>query len=293
MVPSNFKVRTTKSLTVERAIEAAQVDVGGDLVVRGGILGHGQKGRIQAAGSITVRFCQEAQVKAGGDVKVCKEIIHSHVYSEGRLLVEAGPIIGGDVYAREGIEVQTLGSEAGVATCVAVGMHRNVLAQALRLQQRLKEHAKLAERTRAQVDPLLANLKRLTAQQREQAAELLNKVKELMLSLDDMRREREDLLERARSQGHPAVVISKQVVSGVRVGIGGRETVLTKPLAGPVRIEERKVKDVTEFVAVNPLTGSVTALGSTRVDLAVILQQWEQAEQEDGTDKSDADNAAA
>ena len=293
MVPSNFKVRTTKSLTVERAIEAAQVDVGGDLVVRGGILGHERKGRIQAAGSITVRFCQEAQVKAGGDVKVCREIIHSHVHSKGRLLVEAGPIIGGDVYAREGMEVQTLGSEAGVVTCVAVGMHRNVLAQALRLEQRLKERAKLAEQTRAQVEPLLANLKRLTAQQHEQAAELLNKVNELKLSLDDMRREREELLERARSQRHPAVVISKQVFSGVRVGIGGRETVLTKPLAGPVRIEERRVKDATEFVAVNPLTGSVTVLRSTQVDLAAILRQWEQAEQEDGTDKSDAASAAA
>ena len=143
------------------------------------------------------------------------------------------------------------------------------------------------------MEPLLANLKRLTAQQREQATELLNKVKELMLSLDDMRREREELLERARSQGHPAVVISKQVFGKVRVGIGGRETVLTKPLAGPVQIEERKVKNVTEFVAVNPLTGSVTVLGSTQVDLAAILQQWEQAEQEDGTDKSDAANGAA
>jgi len=90
-----------------------------------------------------------------------------------------------------------------------------------------------------------------------------------------------------------AVVISKQVVSGVRVGIGGRETVLTKPLAGPVRIEERKVKNVTEFVAVNPLTGSVTVLRSTQVDLAAILKQWEQAEQEVGTDKSDAASAAA
>ena len=134
MVPSNFKVRTTKSLTVEQAIEAAQVDVGGDLVVRGGILGHRRKGRIQAGGSITVRFCEEAQVKAAGDMKVCKEIIHSHVHSEGRLLVEAGAIIGGDTYAREGIEVQTLGSGVGVATCVAVGIHRNVLAQALRLE---------------------------------------------------------------------------------------------------------------------------------------------------------------
>jgi uncharacterized protein (DUF342 family) len=292
-VPSNFIVRTTKSLTVDRAIEAAQIDVGGDLVVGGGILGHGRKGKVRAGGSITARFCQEADANAGGDVKVCREIIHSHVHSEGRVLIEAGPIISGSVYAREGIEAQTLGSEAGVPTHVAVGAHRNVLAQALRLEQELNERVKLSERARTQAEPLLVNLKRLTAQQREQVAELLKKVKELTHGLDDLRRERDELLKRARSQGHPAVVISKQAFSGVCVGIGSREAVLTKPLAGPVRIEERKVKDAMEFVAINPLTNSVTVLPSTPIDLAAIIQQWEQAEQEGETDNMDADDAVA
>ncbi len=38
-------------------------------------------------------------------------------------------------------------------------------------------------------------------------------------------------------------------------------------MKGPLLIEQRQIKDVTEFVAVNTLTGSITALDSSECDL--------------------------
>jgi len=48
--------------------------------------------------------------------------------------------------------------------------------------------------------------------------------------------------------------------------MGHRQAVLHADLKGPVRIEQRKVENVTEFVAVNQLTGSVTVLPSIALE---------------------------
>ena len=55
--------------------------------------------------------------------------------------------------------------------------------------------------------------------------------------------------------------------AGVRVALGMRETRFTKPVHGPVKIEEQKIEGATELVCVNQRTGSVTVLPSVDVDL--------------------------
>jgi len=266
-IRANFRVHTTKSLTVKRAIEAADVTAGGDITVLGGIFGQEGAGTVRAGGSVSALLLNEVDLRASGDVRFQKEALNSRLHAGGRLLGQTGTLIGGQAYAREGIEVRVLGSEAGVATSVATGVDVNILRRTHPMEVEIKELRKSAEQIRQAVQPLMANLKRLLPAQRERATELLCKADDLDARVYDLRKEAERLVQQGTPQGTPHVVVADALHPGVTVGIGTRETRIQRFVPGPVKIEMRKIADVTEMVAVNQRTASVTVLPSTEVDL--------------------------
>jgi uncharacterized protein (DUF342 family) len=266
-VRANFHVHTTRSLTVDRLIEAADVRVGGNVAVRGGIFGRDGAGRVEAGGSVAAAFINEMRVEAGGDVLFRKEVLNSVVRTQGRLVGERGAIIGGDVYAREGVQVKRLGSDAGVTTVVAVGTALSVLRRAKQMECEVQELRKAAGRVRETIAPLMANLKRLTPAQREQVTELLSKADEMDLRVEEMLDARRRMLEEAAPKGTPRIIVSDEIHPGVRLMIGARLVNVNRLIRGPVKIEVSKVDQVTEIVAINQLTGSITVLPSVEVDL--------------------------
>lgn len=266
-VKSRFRVRTTKSLSVKRTVEAATVEVGGDVLVAGGVFGRECQGSIRAGGTVGVRFCDEAVVVAGGDFQFANETLNSHVETTGRIVSERGTLIGGRAWAREGIEVGTLGSVAGVATRVAVGMRLEALRQLRALDEEAAAYRKAAEAVEEKLQPYVANAARLSPRQREIVAEWTRKAATLRAQAEEVEQRKAGLLEAERPRGKPYVLAHAVIHPGVRLAIGPRMTRITTTIEGPVKIEERKVRDVTEMVAVHESTGTVTILRSLMLPL--------------------------
>lgn len=266
-VRANFYVHTTKSLTVDRVIEAAELDVGGELTVHGGIFRREGMSRMRVGGNVSAQFLNELGLDAGGDVHFIKEILNSQVSAQGHLVGERGTIIGGEIYAREGIDVRVIGSEASVTTVVAVGTALDVLRRVRRMEREVLDLQKSVEKVRSAVQPLLADLKRLLPEQRQRAAELLCKANELESQVDDTQQEAQRILREGAPRGHPFVRAQDALYPGVRIRIGAREVYLRKLMHGPVKVELRKVKQATEVVAVNQRTGSLTVLPSSEANL--------------------------
>lgn len=266
MVKPNFSVRTTKSLTIEKGAESAELIVGKDLVVRRGVFGQESNRLIKVGGNISAAICDAARIEAGGDVKIAKEIINSSVRVNGRLEIERGAIIGGEIHARNGVKAKNIGSNAGVPTRVAVGIDAAVLFRARKMEKDVAKLTQQSEQIRTQVQPLLANIKRLTSTQREQATELMCKADEIGGAADEMADERKTMIQNGRSDESPGVDVTGALHVGVVLAFGLRETTVKTALTGPLRVEERQVKGVTEIVLVNPNTGSVTVLPSMEVD---------------------------
>ncbi len=260
----NFQVKSKKSITVGNTIQAAEVEAGGDILVHGGVVGRG-KGKIRAKGQILAKFAEEASLRAEGPILVTKELMNCRIHTKGRCVVARGAIIGGETYAREGVEAGALGSEAGVPTSIIVGVHPDVLARADALEQECKAKLKAIEKIRQTVQPLLANLKRLNSEQKERATELLFKADAMAAEIAEADARRDRLIEEARAPEPPAVLVSKTIHAGTCIRIGRRHVLFQYPLKGPVKIEKRKVKNVTEFVAVSQASGSVTPLKSAEV----------------------------
>jgi uncharacterized protein len=259
-----FKVQSRKSIRVGGAIQAAEIEAGGDVTVRGGILGR-KKGFVKAGGQIVAKFAEEADLTAAGDIRITRECMNSRIHAEGRFLVARGAVIGGEVYGREGIEVAAIGSEAGIQTSVIVGIHPAVLDAADDITEQCKTKLKAIERIRASVQPLMANLKRLTPEQKERATELLFSADAMVAEIAEAEARRNAMIEQARAKNIPSILVTKVIHAGSRIRIGRRHVVFEFDVKGPVKIEKRKIERVTEFVAVSQLTGSVTVLRSAYV----------------------------
>jgi uncharacterized protein (DUF342 family) len=258
-----FNVHGKKAVIVDGAIEAADVRVEDHLVVRGGILGR-SKGKVLVRNEVSAKFCVEANIRAGGDVRIDKEIINSQVYTDGGLLVERGSIIGGDLYARRGIVVKTLGSESAVPTVLRVGPSLEVLSRAWKIEQGINKRLEAAEYIRHLVQPLLGNVKRLSVAQKERAMELLFQAESMEAEIEKARGD----LERILGEGHPPedvfVLIHRQVWQRVSFAIGDRVAEVKTEMRGPLRIELHRINNVTEIAAVDQLSGGVARLPSSR-----------------------------
>jgi uncharacterized protein (DUF342 family) len=296
-VRSNFQVRTTQSLTVERVIEAANVDVGQNIAVRGGVVGHDDQGLLKAGGTIAASFINDMRVQAEGDICFVREILNCRLRTGGKLIGPKGTIIGGHVYARHGIETRVIGSEACVATRIAVGVDPRVLRRIRAVERETRNMQKSSEQVRQMILPLMANIRRLTPEQRERVTELMAKIDEIELQMNGLAEEREQLTVTGGALGEASVLVSEVLHPGTHLTVETRQVVFETALKGPVKIELRKIKNTTEVVAVNQRTGSVTVLPASDVDLDKLPNDEDQEEQrgdvEDGTDEAAAHNRHA
>jgi len=264
-VRDGFDVKSDKSITVGGAIESANVEAQGNIVVRGGILGHGQ-GNVRAGGDVVAKYCATAHLHAGGNISIHKEARDSEIHAEGQFSAAHGIVIGGQLYAREGVEVATLGSQANTPTSVIIGIHPHVLKEAEILDREAASRAEVVAKTRQTIQPLLTNQKRLPPSQKERATELLYQADTIEEEIVNIQKRREEMIENARAKNNPAVLVTKIIHPKVSIQIGRRRITFDAEMKGPVRIEERKMKNVTEFVVINQTTGSTMVLPSTRVD---------------------------
>ncbi|MFO7974687.1 MAG: FapA family protein [Candidatus Hydrogenedentota bacterium] len=113
-------VRATGDIEVEGIIEQADVEAGGDLVVEGGIMGRG-KDKILVEGRIQAKFIIDAEVEAGHDIVINREIVQSTVKCMASISIPNGRIVGGEIVARAGVLVGQVGSEALVPTVLTAG----------------------------------------------------------------------------------------------------------------------------------------------------------------------------
>lgn len=263
-IRDRFTVKSEKVISVDGAIEAATVDAKGNVVVRGGIVQR-DKGSVKSDGEIIAKFCDAARLCAIGNVRIAKELMNSQVHCMEKVLVTRGVIVGGQIYAREGVEAPVLGNDTYVPTEITVGIEPSVLREVDRLRKGLEPKRVAIARIRQAVQPLLANLKRLSARDKERATELLFQADEADAEIAEAEKAQEGMLEAARAKGTPYVIFSNIVNPGVSIQIGHRKTTFSVSIKGPVKIEKRKIKEVTEFVAVDQLSGSLTVLPSMQV----------------------------
>ncbi|HNY25779.1 MAG TPA: FapA family protein [Candidatus Sumerlaeota bacterium] len=163
-VLESFSVTAGGHIKVGGLVDRAVLKSGADIIINGGL--YGKEGiSIEAEGDISVRFAENANIIAGGDLYVSQALVNCNVFTHGRVFLknQAKCIIGGHIIACEGIDTHTLGNpRIPTKTVIEFGIRPDLThrLRSLRLEfqqadderkhQILKEVESLTEKIRGQ-----------------------------------------------------------------------------------------------------------------------------------------------
>jgi hypothetical protein len=183
-VKAGFVVKVDGNLEVNGNVEDAEIEVKGNILVKGGFFGH-ELGSMKADNDIVMKYAEGQKMIAGGDVVVGGEIINCRVEAGGKILVKGnhGKIVGGELKAVKEIRASVLGSEAFTPTVLRVGWDAELM---LSYHDTLNEIKRITDDA-ARVKQALYGLYRLQMDGKLTAEKqvVLKKLSEFMTNMPD------------------------------------------------------------------------------------------------------------
>lgn len=124
-IKAGFEVYCTGSLEVMGIIEAANVNVGKELVVKGGIQGNARF-LVEVGGNLICKFIENASIFAKGDI-ITDFIVHSKVNCGGTVTIKGkkGLVVGGELHVKTELIADIIGSYMGTRTLIEIGLDPN------------------------------------------------------------------------------------------------------------------------------------------------------------------------
>jgi uncharacterized protein (DUF342 family) len=252
----DFNITATKGINVTGAIGACQISSEGPVTI-GTMAGKG-RGKITCSNTLSARYLNRVNVECHGDVIISHETRNSIIKSTGKIVVEKGLITGGDIVALEGIEVKTLGAQAGAKTEVTSGVFFPEADRLHYLRNQIKSLASQLKRIGTTLKSL--NKNPLATQRRA-----LREAIELRIGILTQRRanldaEREELAEELLNfvaQDHPTANPKINVLGllkeGVFINLGETREEITTEISGPVSVVENKQQNGLRYLMYSPL----------------------------------------
>lgn len=253
-IAATMEVRVTGDVVVNGTIEAALVEAGGSVTVKGGIIGMAEAlqdaaatartAHIVCGGTLKAKFIENAIISAGKDVDVEREIRQSSIAAGGSVLVgppntQQSAITGGQTRALNAVRAGTLGSPSGIPTLIQAGLdpHADIKRSAL-TRKRLKMNEE-----KAKLEQLLmflqANPQRAPADVAERARNTHVKLAGDLLALE----EEEGQLIRDLQPLHTAMITAtRRFCSGTKIQLGNKmQEFLEDQVGGKAGLEEGEI----------------------------------------------------
>jgi uncharacterized protein (DUF342 family) len=233
-ISATMEVRVTGDVVVNGTMEAALVEAGGNVTVKGGIIGTAEAlqdaaaaartARVVCGGALRARFIANAIVSAGKDVEVEREIRQCNIAAGGSINVgppntQQSAIAGGQVRALQAVRAGTIGAASGIPTLVQAGLdpHADIKRSALtRKRQTMNEEKAKLEKLLAF---LQANPQRAPGDVAERARNTYAKFSHELLELDA---EEAQLTRELQPLQTATIAASKRFCSGVTIQLGNK-----------------------------------------------------------------------
>ena len=245
-VSEGMEVTATEGITVGGIVEAARLEAGGDIEVKGGVIGHGKlslgkaegkhdTAQLKAGGCVSVQFAENALIVAAAGITIRELAMQSELTSGTSITVgekggRKGHIIGGLCRAATLVHAIVIGSHAGVPTVIEVGVDPSINQKLGLVKDTLEEKGgRLEELTKTlayvrenpgSMEPGLLGLKeRVYAKLQGEVAELTGEKKRLQ--------------KRMEINAQARVEVERDAFLGVQVRIGASSLQIEEDLVGP------------------------------------------------------------
>jgi len=245
-VTEGMLVTATEWITVGGIVEAARVEAGGDIEIKGGVIGHSKlslakseglsgAAQVKAGGRVSVQFAENALITAGTEIVVQHLVMQSELTSAGTITVgetggRKGHIIGGLCRAAALVHAIVIGSHAGVPTVIEVGVDPALNQKLSFVKDTLEEkNARLEELTKT-----LAYVRENPGSMEPGLFQLKEKVyAKLQGEIAELTGEKKRLQKRMEINAQARVEVERDAFLGVQVRIGSAALQIEDDLLAP------------------------------------------------------------
>lgn len=121
-IREGFNVSSGGDIFVNRSIEASIINCGNSLYVNEGIIGS-DKSSVFCDGGLSAKHIENSLIKSHGTIRVKNSILKSQIFSLDKVIVpKGGSVVGGVVYAQNGMSFFDVGNKSGIDTELILGL---------------------------------------------------------------------------------------------------------------------------------------------------------------------------
>lgn len=244
-VKPGMHVKATADIVIGGMVEAAHVEAGGAVEVRGAIIGHGEPrigddelnpsaATVRAEGSVKALFVENAVISSDADIVIREFVMKSELNAVNSILVgepgsSKGRIINSVCRAGSKIETITIGSRAGTGTVLEVGADPSVQDKFVAAKQLLHcKERELAETCKA-LEYFRENPNRSTP---DAVQEKENAILRLQTEIREVTGQLKRLKKRFELPDNACIKAERQVYCGARIRIGEKSFLVDSDMEG-------------------------------------------------------------
>ncbi|MFH1962025.1 MAG: FapA family protein [bacterium] len=156
-VMDGFTVHADKDIIIKGNVWKATVTSGGNVTIKGGILGK-NVGYISANGSVIAKFAEYCRIKAQKDVLIGESTIYSQIDAVGKVVFTGrrGVIMGGKIRAGEEVSAKIIGSRVDTPTIIEVGVNPVIREEMKELSEEITDEKCTFQGIKLEIKGLLA-----------------------------------------------------------------------------------------------------------------------------------------
>ncbi len=223
-------IRAMKSITVDGVLEGASLVAGGDIIVKGGILGGGVS-RISCKGDMLADFVEYTTINVEGSISAnsfldCKVTAIGQISATG----DMGAIIGGSVYGMSGVDCIFAGNDVNIKTVISSGISNNLQKEKTLAERKIKllieriEELRNKEYDIERLERLGTVTEVMLNSRKMLEAERVGKEKELETSRSVL----EELTAKMEDKENPHIVVNDTIYAGCFIQLGAQQMMIAE-----------------------------------------------------------------
>ena len=238
-VCDNFKVIASRNAVIKGVVEAAELEVGGDLKLVTGMFAK-EKGQLIAGQTCHAKFLQQTRAYTGNDLVVDREIVNCELLIHGGINSPHAKLIGGDNHAYRAVNLKSIGSEQAVPTVLHLGSLPEYSLMLTQAMEQLDELAEQAHRLQTKIDAINSGGSRIAAQHKEDMTELWCNQIAAQERHDKLKEQIDTLTQRFHAVRQPTVTVQQIIHPESKIVFNQTAAHFTKPVRGPITIRANR-----------------------------------------------------
>lgn len=225
-VMAGMTVQASGDIEVGGVVEAATLEAGGNIVIKGGViggLGHHDTHFLRCGGTFNAGYASQARIEAGDSIFIDDTAMQCELLAVNGVRVggkKSGQLIGGHTQAMFSIAAKKIGSQQRAATRIEIGVNPV-------MHKQLQEVIKSRESREAQLFELSKLIDYSRKNPGKVPAEAVDKARKaaqaLGLAIADIRAEQTAMEESIELSRQSRVIAEQTLFEGVVVLMGGQQ----------------------------------------------------------------------